>query len=607
MNEWWKETVVYQIYPRSFQDSNGDGIGDIPGIVSRLPLLAELGVGALWLSPVYRSPQIDNGYDISDYLDIDPIFGTMADMDFLIAEAKKYGIRIVMDLVINHTSDEHEWFQKSRRREPGYEDYYIWKPGKNSAGQRGGQEKKRGKQDRRNLPNNWTSFFMEDAWSFDEVRGEYYLHLFHKKQPDLNYRNPRVLEEVKNILRFWLDKGVAGFRCDVINVLWKTSLEDGKKSLMLTGIEHYKCQEGNHEILRTLRKEALDPYGAFTVGETAMVNLEEAKLLSDAARRELDMVFYFDHLEVDRRFARFVPKKFRAGELLRRLAGWQRGLDWNALYLENHDQSRIVSHYGSDNGAGEKGGFWERSAKLLTVLEFTLKGTPFIYQGQEIGMTNFDFTSLDQVKDIETHNLNRLMKKLLLPSSLRWKWLRLSSRDNARTPVQWDAGPGAGFTARRAETGPEPVPWLGINGNYRLLNYAAQQNDPDSVLSFYKMMIRFRAQSGTLKYGEFRPLYARGPVIAYERLPAVGPVNAADGEHIIVLLNFSGKRTKLSGAAGGFFTGEIAISNTGKAATERRVPSLDEPAFPPEPRVPMILEPWEALVLRRGAVAGPAH
>jgi oligo-1,6-glucosidase len=563
MAVWWKERVVYQIYPRSFQDSNGDGVGDIPGIIGRLPLLAELGVGALWLSPVYKSPQIDNGYDISDYLNIDPLFGTMADMDRLIAGAKKLGLKIVMDLVINHTSDEHEWFQKSRRREPGYEDYYIWRP----------------------APNNWTSFFMEGAWTFDELRGEYYLHLFHKKQPDLNYRNPRVLEEVKRILKFWLDRGVAGFRCDVINVLWKESLEDGKKSLMLTGLEHYKCREGNHEILKTLRQEVLDPYGAFTVGETAMVNLEEAKLLSGAARRELDMVFYFDHLEVDRRFARFVPKKFRAGELLRRLAGWQRGLDWNALYLENHDQSRIVSHYGSDAGAGETGTFWERSAKLLAVLEFTLRGTPFVYQGQEIGMTNFDFRGLERVKDIETHNLDRLMKKLLLPAPLRWKWLRLSSRDNARTPFQWDAGPEAGFSAG--------APWLGVNGNHSRLNYAAQRDDPASVLSFYKRMIRFRSESDTIKYGEFRPLYAKGPVIAYERRTSAGerPSGpAADGERIVVLLNFSGKKAKLSGGfAIGLFGGEIAVSNTERTA-------LREPGSPP--RRPFTLEPWEALAIR---------
>ncbi|MDR0448516.1 MAG: alpha-glucosidase, partial [Treponema sp.] len=462
MKTWWKEGAVYQIYPRSFQDSNGDGIGDIPGIISRLDEIADLGARTVWLSPVYKSPQIDNGYDISNYYEIDPIFGTMADMENLIAQAKKRNIGIVMDLVVNHTSDEHEWFKKSRLREDPYTDYYIWRKGKEG----------------KKLPNNWTSFFMEKAWEFDPVRGEYYLHLFHRKQPDLNYRNPLIIEEVKKILQFWLDKGVSGFRCDVINVLWKTSLEDGKKSIMLTGLEHYKCQEGNHEILKRLRREVLDNYDCFTVGETGMVNPEEAKLLCDEERRELNMVFYFDHLEVDRRIARFVPKKFRAGELLKRLTKWQQRLEWNAVYLENHDQTRIVSHYGNDRGAGEKDSPWERSAKFMAALLCTLRGTPFIYQGQEIGMTNFDFNGLEEVKDIETHNLSRLMKKMGIPGWLRWKWLRLSSRDNSRTPFQWNAGSGAGFTTGKA--------WLGINGNYKKLNYQAQRNDPDSVLSFYK-------------------------------------------------------------------------------------------------------------------------
>jgi oligo-1,6-glucosidase len=574
MKPWWKEGTIYQIYPRSFRDSNGDGIGDIPGIISRLDELAALGVKGLWLSPVYPSPQIDNGYDISAYCGIDPLFGTMADMERLIAEAKKRDLRIIMDLVVNHTSAEHEWFRKSRRREDPYTDYYIWKPGKNSAEPE--------KQARGKPPNNWTSFFMEDAWEFDELRGEYYLHLFHKKQPDLNYKNPRVLEEVKKIVRFWLDRGVAGFRCDVINVLYKTSLEDGKKSVMLTGKEHYLCQEGNHEILRRLRREALDPYGAFTVGETAMVELADAKLLSDRERGELDMVFYFDHLEVDRRVARFVPKKFKARELLRRLTKWQRNLDWNALYLENHDQSRIVSHYGAGEGKGERGRlYWERSAKLLATLEFTLRGTPFIYQGQEIGMTNFDFTGMDQVKDIETHNLNRLMKKLFIPAPLRWKWLRLSSRDNARTPYQWNGEPGAGFTAAPAlPVRAVPGPWLGINGNHTRINYETQKNDPESILEFYKKMIRFRSESGTIKYGEFRPLYAKGPVIAYERRPA----DTVTGDRIVVVLNFSGKKAKLTGSAGGLFAGEVAVSNTGRTTAEAGSP----PA----------LEPWEALVLR---------
>ncbi|MDR2768146.1 MAG: alpha-glucosidase [Treponema sp.] len=570
---WWKRGVIYQIYPRSFQDSNNDGIGDIGGIISRLPEIAALGVSALWLSPVYRSPQVDNGYDISDYCDIDPIFGTLADMDRLIAEAKKLGLRIIMDLVINHTSDEHVWFQKSRRREAPYTDYYIWRPGK--------AKEKPGK---KALPNNWTSFFMEDAWTFDDARGEYYLHLFHHKQPDLNYKNPAVLEEIKRILRFWLDRGVAGFRCDVINVLWKTSLDDGKKNIMLTGREHYLCQDGNHEILRVLRREVLDSYGAFTVGETALVELDDAKLLCGAARRELDEVFYFDHLEVDRLIARFVPGKFRASALLARLAAWQRGLEWNALYLENHDQSRIVSHYGAAKyprtdrryskawfntpepapaqmpqrpkyrGACLAEAHWALSAKLLATLLFTLKGTPFIYQGQEIGMTNFDFKSLDEVKDIETRNLDRLMKKFRVPAPLRWAWLRVSSRDNARTPFQWEGGAGAGFSAA--------TPWLGINANHSWLNYGAQRDDPDSVLAYYRMMLRLRENSETLVGGDFVPLYANKRLMAYQRRGTA----ARGAECYTVALNFSAGRIKLpAGVRAALEGAELAAGNTGRS------------------------------------------
>ncbi|MCL1928015.1 MAG: alpha-glucosidase [Treponema sp.] len=557
MKTWWKEGIVYQIYPRSFQDSNGDGIGDIPGIISRLDEIAKLGTRVIWLSPVYKSPQVDNGYDISDYYDIDPVFGTMTDMERLINEAKNRNIGIVMDLVVNHTSDEHEWFQKSRRREAPYDNYYIWKKS----------------------PNNWTSFFMEDAWEYDKVRGEYYLHLFHKKQPDLNYHNPQVIGEVKKILEFWLDKGVAGFRCDVINVLWKTSLADGKKSIMLTGLEHYKCQEGNHEILRQLRRDVLDKYDCFTVGETAMVNLDEARLLSDEDRKELNMVFYFDHLEVDRVLARFVPKKFRSKELLKRLAKWQQGLEWNALYLENHDQTRIVSHYGDDRGAGTRDSPWERSAKLMATLLFTLRGTPFIYQGQEIGMTNFDFNSLDQVKDIESHNLNRLMKKMYLPKSLRWKWLRLSSRDNSRTPYQWDNEHGAGFTAAQ--------PWLGINANYQKLNYKAQKDDPDSILSYYKKMINLRSSSETLKYGEFKPLLATNSLLMYSReMPPVSQTVQTGTEKpqaYVAVFNFSKRRLTLGGEARVLLQGKVAASNIGRTHWDNSQTSL---------------EAWEALLLQ---------
>jgi oligo-1,6-glucosidase len=547
--KWWHDRVVYQIYPRSFQDSNGDGIGDIPGIISRLDDIKSLGAGIIWLSPVYTSPDADNGYDIADYRSIDPKYGTMGDMENLIAEAGKRDIKIIMDLVINHTSDEHEWFQKSRNREGEYKDYYIWLPPK-------GEGKRGSKKD---LPNNWRSLFMEDAWEFDEQRGEYYLHLFHKKQPDLNYKNPKVIEEVKDILRFWLDKGIAGFRCDVINVIYKTSLEDGRKSDLLPGMGWYKCQEGNHAILRELRRDVLDKYDCFTVGETVMVSPEEARDLCNEDRKELNMLFYFDHLEVDRRVSRYIPKKFRAEKLLEVFTRWQRELEWNAVYLENHDQPRIVSHYGDD------GEYRERSAKLLATLELTLRGTPFIYQGQEIGMTNFDFTGFEELNDIETLNLNRLLKGFHVPRFLRWRWLKESSRDNARTPVQWSAAPGAGFTTGR--------PWLGINHNHTQINYESQRDRGDSVLGYYKRLISLRASSETLKYGGFKPLYAKNTVIAYERV--------LGDERYWVILNFSRKfaRNPLAELPGAHANSNVVISNTGRADPEGK------------------LNPWEALVV----------
>jgi oligo-1,6-glucosidase len=399
---------------------------------------------------------------------------------------------------------------------------------------------------------------MEDAWEFDPMSGEYYLHLFHKKQPDLNYKNPRVIGEIKGILRFWLDKGVAGFRCDVINVIYKTGLADGWGGGVLRGTEWYVCQEGNHAILRELRREVLDAYDSFTVGEAVMVDPAAAKLLCDEDRKELNMIFYFEHLQVDRQVERFIPKRFKAAKLLDVLAKWQRGLEWNAVYLENHDQSRVVSHYGDD------GVNWDRSAKLFAVLEFTLRGTPFVYQGQEIGMTNFDFTGFDQVNDVETLNLNRLLKRFGVPRALRWRWLRESSRDNARTPMQWSAAANAGFTTGK--------PWLGINQNYKRINYESQKGDPGSVLNFYKKLIALRASSETLKYGGFKPLSARGGVIAYERALPGKP----GGESYTVVLNISKRRGKTAA-----IPGEIVISNTGRK----------EPAG--------ILLPYEALVLVR--------
>jgi len=533
---WWKDKIAYQIYPRSFQDSNGDGIGDIPGIISRLDEIKDLGAGIIWLSPVYKSPDADNGYDISDYYSIDPKFGTMADMEKLFAEAKKRDIRIIMDLVINHTSDEHEWFQKSRDPHSPYRNYYIWCPPKKAPN------------GKKLPPNNWTGFFTGDVWEYDERSGEYYLHLFDKKQPDLNYKNPKVIEEVKNILRFWLEKGAAGFRCDVINILYKNSLEDGRKSIAVRGLEHYKSHEGNHAILRELRRDVLDSYDCFTVGETIMVDIEEAKLLCDAKRGELDMLFYFEHLEIDRRVARFIPKKFMASKLLEVLTKWQQGLEWNALYLENHDQSRIVSHFGDGicSADGKPAAYWERSAKMLALMELTLRGTPFIYQGQEIGMTNFEFKSLDEIDDVESHGLDRLMKKLRIPGFLRWNWIKESSRDNARTPMQWDNTENAGFSKAK--------PWLGVNGNYRYINYASQKKEPTSVLNFYKTLIALRQETECLKSGEFAPLYADDSLMLYQR--------KLGGEVYTIALNFSPKKIKLPKKAAAHMTGSLIISNT---------------------------------------------
>lgn len=507
MANWWQDRIVYQIYPRSFADSNGDGIGDIPGIIAHLDDLKDLGAGIIWLSPVYRSPGADNGYDISDYRDINPEFGTMADMDTLIDEAAKRDIKIVMDLVINHTSDEHPWFQASRDKQSPYRDYYIWRPGKSEG----------------RPPNNWTSFFGEGCWTFDDKSDAYYLHLFAVKQPDLNYRNPKVIEEIKDIMRFWLDKGIAGFRCDVINVIYKTSLEDGRKRLALTGCDHYISQPGAHDILRELRRDVLSGYDCFTVGETVFVTPQMGKELTDKSRGELDMIFSFAHMETDQYAIKWFKRRFHAGRFARTIAKWQQALEWNANYLENHDQPRSVSRFGDD------GFYWAESAKLLGTLLLTLRGTPYIYQGQEIGMTNFDFTDMAQIQDVESHNIYRLAKRLHIPASYRWRMIRTASRDNARTPMQWSSDENAGFTTGK--------PWLGVNRNHTHINVAAQKNDPHSIRSFYKTLIALRAQSDVLKYGEFRLVAAARHLMVYDRVQ--------DGKSMRVLLNFSKRILKV--------------------------------------------------------------
>jgi oligo-1,6-glucosidase len=485
-HHWSKEGVVYQIYPRSFQDSNGDGIGDLNGILSRIPYLVDLGVSIVWLSPVYASPNDDNGYDISNYRDIHPDFGTLSDMKRLIQAFHEAGLKLVMDLVVNHTSDEHEWFEKSVARDPAYADFYHWSP----------------------VKKNWTSFFGGEAWTYHPVRKEWYLHLFSKKQPDLNWDNPRVRAEVKALMTFWLELGVDGFRCDVINLIAKADgLPNGRFSPILQGKEHYLNHPKIHPYLQELKTDVLSKYDCFTVGETAFTTPEIALGYIAEDIKELDMLFQFDHMTADNFYVKWFLRKYRPMQLKKPLAKWQNGLDgfgWNSLYLENHDQARSVSRFGSPH-------YRERSAKLLMTMLYFQQGTPYIYQGQEIGMTNADFTELSQYRDIETLNMYSFGTKTLKFSKRRMmKKIKHASRDNARTPMQWSAGPNAGFT-----TG---TPWIGVNGNHQSINVDADIAHPESIRRYVQTIIQLRKLHPVIVYGDYQDLCFRHPKIyAYER------------------------------------------------------------------------------------------
>lgn len=532
---WWKRKIIYQIYPMSFCDSNGDGIGDLPGIISRLDYLQRLGVGALWLSPVYPSPNKDNGYDISDYCEIHPNYGTLADMDRLIAEAKKRDIRIIMDLVINHTSDRHEWFQRSRRREEPYTDFYIWRKGE------------KGKK-----PTNWGSFFGEDCWEYDEVRGEYYLHLFAKEQPDLNYHNEKVIAAIEDVMRFWLDRGVAGFRCDVINIIYKEAIKNGRWRPALTGCEYYLSTPGCHRVLHRLNRDVLSRYDAFTVGETVFVTPKMADDLVNPQREELCTVFSFEHMETDCFKIKWFLRKFKPDRFFACLTKWQNALPWNTVYLENHDQPRSVSRYGNDAE------YHDQSAKALATLLLTLRGTPFLYEGEEIGMTNFDFPDMEKVRDVESINIWNMGKRLHLPYGLRWRMIKTKSRDNARTPMQWDDSINGGFSAG--------TPWLSVNSNYPRINVKRQEDDPGSVLAYYRQLIAFRNGSRVLQEGDFTELYRKNGVYAYRR--------ACDGEALTVVISLAeGERKNPA-------SGEVVCSNYGRETA------------------PAHLAPYEALILR---------
>ena len=502
--DWIKDLVVYQIYPRSFQDSNGDGIGDLPGILSRIDYLQELGVNALWLSPVYRSPNDDNGYDISDYQDIMEEFGTMADWERLRDACHSRGIRVIMDLVVNHSSDEHPWFRQSRTsRDNDKSDYYIWRDPSPQGGP----------------PNNWGSVFGGSAWEFEPARGQYYLHIFSKKQPDLNWANPKLREEIYTMMDWWAQKGVDGFRVDAISYLDKP--QDFPDSPLPPQPDGYSIFSGHiagrkltHDYIRGMHDRVFGPHNMVTVGEISVSSPQEIADYVDPDRREFNMAIPFVAPVVE--IATWSPEKI----LSEAVQGWElmgeRG--WWARFFSNHDKPRQVSLYGNDRE------YWETSAKLLGMVLHTLPGTPFLYQGEELGMTNMAFSSIDQYNDLDARNR---YQQLVLEGKDPQEALRtvqLESRDNARTPMQWDDSPNGGFT-----TG---TPWLGVNPNYTTINAAAQQKDPHSIWSFYRNLIALRKEHPALARGGFEPVKTPVPSLLAYRRPH-------DRETLLAVHNFS--------------------------------------------------------------------
>ena len=552
---WWRESVVYQIYPRSFCDSNGDGIGDLNGITSKFDYLKELGIDVIWLSPVYKSPNDDNGYDISDYQAIMDEFGTMEDFDRMLAAAHERGIKIMMDLVVNHTSDEHKWFIESRKSTDNpYRDYYIWRPAKEDG----------------SLPNNWGSCFSGPAWEYDKTTDMYFLHLFSKKQPDLNWDNPVVRQEVFDMMNWWLDKGIDGFRMDVISLISKRpGLPDG--TLGLNGYATFDIAANGphvHEYLQEMRQKALNNADTITVGECAGVTLEEAKKYARSDEKELNMVFQFEHMDVDgdEKAGKWTTRKMDLRDMKEILTRWQKGLQdvaWNSLYWENHDQPRSVSRFGNDSDE-----YREISAKMLATCLHMMQGTPYVYQGEELGMTNCPFNTLENFRDLESinafHELTEQGKKTEeeMMAAISYK-----GRDNARTPMQWDDSTYAGFSTAQ--------PWIMVNPNYTKINAKDQVNREDSVFKYYQKLISLRHNSDLIVYGTYDLLLADDPdIYAYTR--------TLDDDKLIVYCNFSDNTREVE-LPEEFTNGKILISNYNDAAVNTKI----------------TLRPYEAIVIQK--------
>lgn len=519
--QWWKERVFYQIYPRSFQDSNGDGIGDIPGILSRLDYLKWLGIGAVWLCPVYDSPNADMGYDIRDYEKIMLEFGTLEDFDRLVEELHRRNIKLIMDLVVNHSSDEHAWFVESRKsRDNPYRDYYIWRDGKD------GKE-----------PNNWASFFTPSAWSYDEPSGQWYLHLFSEKQPDLNWENPKLREEIYAMINRWLDRGVDGFRMDVISALAKApGLPDGKGEGYVFTPEYFAFQPRLHDYLREMRRRCFDGRQCMCVGETTFVTTQNANsVVGDG--RELDLLFQFDFMDVDGQDGKWNVIPFDLKKFKDILVRWQEAIDWNTLFWGNHDQPRVVSRFGSTATEALR----VQSAKMLATAMYLLRGTPFLYQGEEIGMTNFPFRSEAELRDVESLNLLAQARR---EGREAWAWNGIlhKGRDNARTPMQWEDAPQADFTTGQ--------PWIAVNPNYHDINVRKAQADPNSILCFYRELLALRQRENALLRGTFHLLLPEHPqLLAYERV--------FGRDRVIVCCNFSSSTAVLPPE----FTGSVLLQS----------------------------------------------
>ncbi|WP_302702151.1 alpha-glucosidase [uncultured Actinomyces sp.] len=565
---WWMNAVLYQIYPRSFQDSDGDGVGDLQGIVRRLEYLAQLGVDIVWISPIYRSPQADNGYDISDYRDIDPLFGDLETFDALVARAHELGMRIVMDLVVNHTSVEHPWFVESATGpDSARRDWYYWRDPRPGAvpGTPGAE------------PSNWESFFGGSAWEYDPASGQYYLHLFAREQPDLNWENPEVRDAVYDMMNWWLDRGVDGFRVDAIDVISKRpGLPDGGPARAPFGVGHECFADGPrlHEFLQEMHERTFARHpGSFTVGEASNASPESALLFCDPDRREFNMLIQFEHVNLGQENGKFSPRTLADGELADVMSTWQEALGergWNALYLENHDQPRAVSRFGDPHSA------WYESATALATAYFLQRGTPFIYQGQEIGMLGGHFTRPSDFRDVESLNYLSAHPGEGVPAGLA-----AISRDNGRTPMQWDSSPAAGFTSG--------TPWIDLPPSASSIHVERQLADASSVLAFYRALIDARHRVPALTSGSFRRVDAGDPgLFVY--------VRSSEGSEVLVMTNLSGRAITPRGV---FFDEDLSPSRWALYLGNVASPIDSSEAEAGDPLPSSTMAPWEARVYLR--------